>query len=56
MRVGPLSKAMLFVLLIMPGGFVILPALLLLRRLWQRHRRGDRPRLSGPPGPLTAHA
>ena len=50
MRVGPLSKAMLFVLLIMPGGFVILPALLLVRRLWQRRQRdSNMPRLSRPP-------
>jgi hypothetical protein len=49
MPVGPLSKAMMFVLLVMPGGFVILPALLLLRRVWQRNRRSDAARLSHPP-------
>ena len=52
---GPLSKAFLFMLLIMPGGFVILPGLLLLRRLWQRRRKNG-PRLSGPPGPIHVHA
>jgi hypothetical protein len=38
----------MFVLLVMPGGFVILPALLLLRRVWQRNRRSGVPRLSRP--------
>jgi hypothetical protein len=31
-----MSKALLFVLLAMPGGFVIVPALLLLKRWWTK--------------------
>jgi len=51
-----MSKMLLFVLLIMPGGFVIVPALLLVRRLIQRHRKGGQPRLSQPSRSVHVHA
>ena len=51
-----MSKVLLFVLLIMPGGFVIVPGLLLVRRLIQRHRKSGQPRLSQPPAGVHVHA
>lgn len=51
-----MSKLLLFVLLIMPGGFVIVPAVLLLRRLIQRQRKHGQPRPSQPPSSVHAHA
>lgn len=35
-NVGPMSKALLVLLLAMPGGFVIVPVLLFLRRHWAK--------------------